>query len=119
MMRLKLKSIVQDVDFRCNELTVYERYRASKAYAGDLGRNEACLFVSCSGNQLLWVLSYEPNVLVLKTPRRRIETLRMRVSGGYWNPLMLANYAEKVGIELDGIKRFEEIFETKKKQQRK
>jgi hypothetical protein len=116
-MKLRLKGIIQDADFRYSELTLYEKYLRSKAYGGELGTNETYLFVSRSGNQLVWVLHYEPDVLVQKTKRRRIESLRMRISGGYWNPLMLQNYANEVGIELEGIKRFEEAF--KEKQERK
>jgi hypothetical protein len=113
-MKLRLKAIIQDADFRYNELNMYEQYRKTKAFTGDPGRNEAFLFVSKRGNQLVWILNYEPGVLVQKTERKRIESLRMRVSGGYWNPLMLANYALAVGIELEGIKRFEEAFAARK-----
>jgi hypothetical protein len=116
--KIRLRGIVQDCDFRYNELTLFEKYRASKAYQGDLRAGEAYLLVSRTGNQLVWVLRYEPEVQVLKTKRRRIETLRFRVSGGYWNPLMLANYASEVGIELEGIKRFEEAFAARKERKR-
>lgn len=36
---------------------------------------------------------------------------RVRLSRSTWNPLMLQNYANSVGIELDGLRRFEEIHE--------
>lgn len=109
-MRLRLKAISQDVDFRSTELAIFEKYRRSKDFAGDPRTGEAYLFVSKSGTQLLWVLHYEAKVQVLNRDRRRIESLKMRVSGGYWNPLMLQNYANDLGIELEGIKRFEEVF---------
>ena len=109
-MILRLKHIVQDVDFRKNELTTYEAWHVSKNFTDDPKLGEAIMFVSKSGNQLLWVLHYNPESLVLKTNRRSIESLKFRVSGGYWNPMLLANYAAEVGIELEGIKRFEESF---------
>jgi hypothetical protein len=108
--KLRLKHIVQDVDFRHTELDTYEQFRRSKSFTGDPKPGEAILFVSRSGNQLCWIMHYETGVLVQKTYRARIQTLRMRVSGGYWNPLMLANYAKQVGIELIGIKLFEETY---------
>jgi hypothetical protein len=113
MMKLRLKGIFQEVDFRYNELSIYERYRKDRSFQGDPKLGETYLFVSTSGNQLLWVLRYEDKVLVHKTMRKRIETLRFRVSGGSWNPLMLANYAEEIGITLEGIRKFEEIYAAK------
>lgn len=112
MMSIRLKGIVQDVDFRYNELSIYEKFRKSKSFVADPRVGEAILFVSKNGNQLLWVLGYDEDVMVQKTSRRRIETLRLRVSGGYWNPLMLADYAENVGIQLEGLKKFEEVYEA-------
>ena len=113
-MRIRLKGIQQDVDFRQSELTNYEAFRKSKRFSGDPKKGEAYLFVSTSGNQLVWVLKYEADVTVFRTQRRRIESLRFRISGGHWNPMMLANYADEVGIELVGIKRFEEIYEAQR-----
>jgi hypothetical protein len=31
-------------------------------------------------------------------------------ASGAWNPLMLANYAERAGVHLDGLKKFEEYY---------
>lgn len=114
MMRIRLKHIIQEVDFRYNELSIYEKHRKSKDFVADPKVGEAILFVSKSGNQLLWVLGYDADVMVQTTIRRRIESLRLRVSGGYWNPLMLADYAENVGIQLEGLKKFEESYNAKR-----
>ena len=110
MLKIRLKGIVQNVDFRQSELTNYEAFRRTKRFQGDPKLGEAYLLISTTGNQLVWILKYEADVTVFQTERRRIESLRFRISGGYWNPLMLANYAEEVGIDLVGIKRFEEAF---------
>ena len=42
-------------------------------------------------------------VQVLSSRRLRISTK--------WNPLMLANYAERVGLKLEGLKRFETYYQ--------
>lgn len=106
-MRLRLRQIFQDADFRQNELTLWRHYKKKCAFEPKAG--DAVLLVSRSGNQLLFVLNYSEGV-AQKSTRERIESLRFRLSGGYWNPLMIANYAAEVGIELEGIKRFEEAF---------
>lgn len=117
-MRLRLKGILQDVDFRSTELSIYEGFRRSRSFPGDPKAGEAYLFVSRAGNQLLWILHYEPEIIVIKTKRRRIESMKFRVSGGYWNPLMLANYAADIGIELEGIKRFEDAYAQSQERKR-
>lgn len=110
-MKVRLKQIIRDVDFRKTELQNYEDHRKDKKrFDGDPKPGEAILFVSTSGNQLAWILRYDEAVRVQKTDRRRIQSLRMRLSGGYWNPLMLANYARDIGLELQGIKLFEETY---------
>ncbi len=113
-MRIRLKYIMQDVDFRRNELTIYEAHRRSRDFPGDPKLGEAGLYISKAGTQLLWVLHYEAEAQIFNTSRRRIESLKMRISGGHWNPLLLANYASDVGIELEGIRRFEEAFAKNK-----
>ena len=126
-MKLRLKGIVQDCDFRFNELSVYEKFRKTKSFQGDPGLTEAYLFISKGETQLLWVLRYEndmwwdqhkylaavPKGKEPRLKRRRIQSLKLRVSGGRWHPLMLANYANEVGIDLDGIKKFEEVYDSR------
>lgn len=118
MIELKLKRIIQDVDFRSTELRIYEKFRDKNKDMVDPRPGEAYLFISKSGNQLLFVLNYKSGVKVAKTNRQVVESLRLRVSGGHWNPLMLANYAEDVGVKLLGVRRYEEIFEEQKERKR-
>jgi hypothetical protein len=110
-MKLRLRAIVQGADFRKTELTSYEEFRKRKDYPGDLKPGQSDLLISRGGSQLVWVMRYEAGVLVGRTKRRRIESIRMRVSGGSWNP------AKACGIELQGLKRFEETY--KKSRERK
>lgn len=117
-MRIRLKGIRFGMDFRKSELTNYDAFRKSKSFPGDLGKNEAYLFVSKGQNQLVWIL----NLIEIETERkdrRMIDSRRWRLEGGTWNPLLLQNYANEAGIELIGIRRFEEIYEEQKDRKRK
>ncbi|MCK5617304.1 hypothetical protein KAR91_86370 [Candidatus Pacearchaeota archaeon] len=106
MDRIKLKAI-KYVDFRKSEWTNYQEFKKSKKFPGELTHNEAFLFISNTGNQLIWML----NVANGPLGHRIVDSRRWRFTGtSSWNPLMLANYAEEVGIELIGIKKFQEIF---------
>lgn len=107
--KVKLKAICFDQDFRFNEFSIYESFRKSKRFPGELGSGEVFLFVSCTGNQLLWVLNVS-QVDAVGSQQSLIDTRRWRLSGSYWNPAMLANYAAEVGIELVGIRKFEANF---------
>lgn len=114
-MRLKLKAILFEVDFRCSEHTNYERFKASERFPGYLRSGEVILFVSRSGNQLVWVLNYsakEADVQGITDSRR------WRLHSGSWSPMMLANYANEVGIELIGVKQFAALYEEDRKRKR-
>lgn len=114
-MRLKLRAIVSDADFRKNEATLYEEFKASRSYPGKLRANECFLFLSKSRNQLLWFFS---DVRMTDGWTKQIavyDSRRWRIKSGTWHPFMLANYAADVGIELVGIKRFEEIHDERRR----
>ena len=112
MAKVRLKAVCFDVDFRYNEFGIYEGFRKSKSFPGDLGKNEVFLFVSRTGNQLLWVLNLT-SLDAVGSQQSMIDTRRWRLSGSYWNPMMLANYAADVGLDLVGIKRFEELYDSR------
>jgi hypothetical protein len=44
---------------------------------------------------------------------------RLRLSRSTWDVMMLQNYANEVGIELDGLKRFEDIYEGSRREPKK
>jgi hypothetical protein len=59
MIRLKLKAIKFNTDFRKSELTNLNNLLADhkeEMYDGNLTKDEVILFVSKSGNQLIWIL---------------------------------------------------------------
>lgn len=114
--RMRLKAIIPNTDFRRNEATIIFDYMKSRSYAGDLKAGECYLFLSKTGNQLLWFFN---NVVEIDAYAERVfdvvDSRKWRVTGGTWHPFMLANYAAEVGIELIGIKRFEEIMDEQRR----
>lgn len=109
--KIKLKAIQFDVDFRYSEFTIYQEFKKNKSFPGELGASEAFLFVSRSGNQLLWVLNVT-KIDAKSSQQTLIDTRRWRLSGSTWHPFMLQNYAAEVGLELIGIRRFEAIHQS-------
>ena len=104
-MRLKR---VEVTDFRVNERTMLEAVMA-KPDAPQLGADDCVCFISRLGTQLVFV--GRPEQIELGTRKRTIiSSRRLRLDGGQWNPLMLSNYAEAVGLKLDGLKKFEDHF---------
>jgi hypothetical protein len=106
-MRLKF---VQKVSFRSSEQSNWLAFtRSHRDVAATLREGDAICFLSQGEDQIVFVHGFDAwedeagkTVQVLATSRLRISTK--------WDPLMLANYAEKVGLRLDGLKRFEDYF---------
>jgi hypothetical protein len=98
-------------DFRKSEHTLFNLVSAE---VKDLKLNEGdcVLLLSHSGKLLKFVYGMkelqngEKTVKILPSQTYRI------TSGGTWNPLMLKNYASAVGIELQGLKRFEDHYRS-------
>ena len=114
--RLRLRKVAHG-DFRTSEHTMYKSLPA--ALRNSLKGNDAVCFVSGTGNQLVFVYKYIDVGITRPThpgvrARRYgiIASIRLRLTGSTWNPLMLQNYAtDYCGIELIGLKRFEEHYE--------
>jgi hypothetical protein len=106
MVKVKLVEIVE-ANFCKSEATNFNAL--PKTRRNNLGRGEAICFVSKSGNQLCFV---HRQSTVGKTVRgldkQVVYSTRLRLSRGTWDPTMLANYAGEVGLELVGLKRFED-----------
>lgn len=116
MLRLRLKAIIPSADFRKSEWTLYNEYVNSRAYAGSLKKGEAYLFLSKSKNQLLWFFRDPTTIAGFNDIDQNIvDSRKWRVTSGIWHPFMLANYAEEAGIDLVGIKRFEEILDEQRR----
>lgn len=102
---MRLREIVT-ASFCFSEATNYSRYVTYKLGPGDV----VCL-VSMTGNQLAFV--YRPIDVLSKDHgwnQEVLRSVRLRLSRGTWNPLMLTEYARRVGLKLDGLKRFAEFY---------
>lgn len=116
MVRLRLKGVVQ-CSFVRSEATNLALYRQMGHFPGDLRAGEAFLFVSKTNDQVLFLFA-DHQVDFDGVPRKVIDSRRLRLGTGTWNPHMLQNYANMVGIQLVGIKRFEQIHKEWKEKKR-
>jgi hypothetical protein len=111
-MRLSLKSVtlqhIETVDFRKNERTCWRDFLA-KNKGFKLRAGGALLLISKSMNQLCFV--YGSHHIDEPQATDVIASLKLRISGGAWNPYRLSDYASEVGLELIGIKSFAEHYE--------
>lgn len=112
-LRVRLRR-VEHGDFRTSEQTMFNALPA--AVRNDLRGFDAVAFVSATGNQIVFVYGFT-NVGMTKPTglhkARRygiVTSVRIRLTGSTWNPLMLQNYAADCGLELIGLKRFEEHY---------
>jgi hypothetical protein len=101
--------------FQKNEVTLFHE---AMTEAGELtlGHDDCILLVSQSEKLLKFVWRQ------ITTSRKNVDGTNGKLStvvssqlyrivdGGTWNPLMLANYAEQVGIQLEGLKKFEQYY---------
>lgn len=112
MRELRLKAFAH-VDFRKSELTNFDAFAKTK-YGSTMKKGEGVLFVSKSEDQYVFVEPAEEFIGVngkgKKVRVRVLSSQRFRIRGSKWSPLMLSTYAEKAGIRIDGIKRFEYYF---------
>lgn len=119
MLKLRLKAIRYNCDFRKNENSLYNEFKASQNFPGELAKGEAYLFVSASENQLIWFL----NATEVEAGRKTVGLVDSRrwrlLSHSKWHPMMLANYASDAGIELIGIRRFEEAYRSQRHNSKK
>lgn len=109
-MRLKY---IAHADFRKSERTNFLELKKLKKLPA-LGKEDVVLLVSLSENQCVFVygfVSYDTECVDGR--ERHVEICRserLRITGSRWNPLMIRNYAERVGISIDGLKRFEDYY---------
>jgi len=109
--QLRLKAVIQ-CSFTRSEATNLELFRRASHFPGELAAEEAFLFLAKTGNQVIFI--FRAPVLRLEGQtkvRRVVDSRRLRISGGAWSPLMLQNYANAVGLNLVGIKRFEQLYD--------
>lgn len=110
---------VESAHFGMSEATMFMKLPAQ--VRNDLGPNDVVCFVSMTLNQVLFIWKIQdlpaPKRKVKSTKRKKwpnaiFRSVRLRMTGGdEWNPVMLADYAEKCGIKLIGLPSFKEFYE--------
>lgn len=104
-MRLML---IASVNFQKSEYTnlLHALKRLKKVKLKD---DDVVCFISQSAKQIVFV--WRPNSVMNGKQREVIRSQRLRLpNGGTWTPTMLAEYAEQIGLKLNGIKRFAEHY---------
>lgn len=103
-MRLRL---VTEADFRRSEVANFEVIQKKEQLR--LGDDDVICLVSQSKNQVMFV--WRPlNITIPSGETTIVRSMRLRLTRSTFNPLMLANYATAVGLQLDGLRRFEDIL---------
>lgn len=105
-MRLRLVAVV---DFRRGVPTHVQELRSINRWP-TLGDRDVVLLISQTRSQLAFVYHDEKVHSSTGGDRVAVAHLRLQLDKSTpWNPLMLKNYAEKVGLDLLGLKKFEEF----------
>lgn len=118
MQSVRLRGISYNADFRYNERSLFGEFTKGSNYPGPLRKNEAYLFVSKNHDQILWIVGADQIGGTAEHPIIVLNSRRWRIQGGTWNPKMLANYAQYVGISLLGITKFEVAFEESQRRRK-
>lgn len=109
MRELRLK-LFAHVSFHKSEETNFNEFIRTK-YGSTIRKGEAVLFISKGGDQYVFVEPAEEfdHVMVSgkKVKVKVLASQRYRIRGSKWSPEMLSVYAEKAGLRIVGIKRFE------------
>lgn len=108
MIQMKLK-LVYECDFRKSEASNF--VSAMKENDLDMRSGDVIMLKSLNGNQIKFVY---PVIEItqsmyggIKRDRKVYRSLHLRLDGGHWDPLLLAEYATRVGIQLDNKKLYE------------
>lgn len=114
MIKVRLKEIYH-ASFSRSEMTNYREWKEESGR--DLGNGEALCIVSLTGNQMVFVWKPIPFQSITPNGSSKVHqsevflSVRIRMDiAGWWEPRMLRDYANQVGLELIGLKRYEEFF---------
>lgn len=109
MITVRLKEIYA-ASFGRSEMTNYRRWQ--KETGRSLAKGEALCLVALSGNQMVFVWKPTKVVISSKTQEAFL-SVRVRLDHKHWwEPKMLQNYAAIVGLELIGLKRYEDFYKS-------
>jgi hypothetical protein len=110
---MRLRRVVGPVDFRKSEHTNYLEWakeRENRDLAGQLGQHDVIAFVSSGKSQIVFIRGFDQLKNDEGAVRQVLYSQRLRITDGRWDPYMIVNYARMVGINLTGLRSFEEHF---------
>lgn len=125
MVRKNLKAIIR-VSFQKSEHTNFEELRKTRKWGkllDSLGPDDVVCLVSTTETQLVFLSRYMEVSIRNGTskkwrllPSQRVRVIREKDEFGNpllstWEPKMVANYARQAGIELNGLRMFEDYYE--------
>lgn len=110
--KVRLRLIAQ-VNFRKSEATNYNEHDSAGTLPPRMAPGDVVCFLSKRRDQLVFVTPRTEHRLN-GHPIQVLASRRLRISGGHWEPLMLQNYADEVGLEIEGLKRYEEHYRALK-----
>src|SRR4051812_20077310 len=104
-MRVKL---IKEMDFRRNDQTLYRDIEKEVT----LRRNDVACLVSKTRVQILFIhRPVDVDYRGFKVDKTTVyRSIRLRLSHGTWDPLMLKDYAESVGLELQGLQGIKDVL---------
>lgn len=103
-MQLRIKRILR-ADFRRKPWTLHDDLQRDQAlFCGPPRTDECYVFVSATGDQVAFVFGVSEVVSAAGTrhekPRTLIDYRAWRIDGGRFDPLLLEDYAQAVGLSL-------------------
>lgn len=108
---MRLRQIEQ-VDFRRSEQTNFLAFtKENPAVAASLKIEDAILFINKKMDQLVFVHGFK-HLTTAGRSYRVLTSQRVRLKGGRWNPLRLADYATDAGLPLEGLRRFADHYRS-------
>lgn len=120
MKEIRLKAFAH-VSFHKSEETNFNDFIKTK-YGATLRKGECVLFISKSENQYVFVEPAEEfeatSAAGKKLKVKVLPSQRYRIRGSKWSPEMLGFYAEKAGLRITGIKRFEWYLKERQEQKK-
>lgn len=117
-LRLKLRLVVA-CDFRHGVGYHYDALK-SKKWLDDMRADECALLVSYTGRRVMFVFRESKTTARGGDPVTVLSSFHLNLDRHTpWSPLMISEYAGHVGIDLIGIKRFEDHILDKEKERAK
>ncbi len=112
LLKVRLRVIFFDRAFLYTDVTHWEWAKQQPSFPKDgLSSGDCLLFLSKTMNQLLFLWNPIDMVDQKRAGQRTIfRSIRLRIEGGTWNPMMIQNYANEVGLEFIGLRNFREQY---------